>query len=377
MHDVPRHLSYMNIGIVTQPLRANYGGLLQNYALQKALKRLGHNPITLHAGKPQDWRWPIEVVKSVLKRRRLPEWPPQRERRFAGMKQFADEHIAHSAWRVRYAAKDLSTYGIDAICVGSDQTWRPKYNLHMEDMFLKFAQGVDIPKFAYAASLGISDWEIPPKQTVMCRRLIRSFCRVSVREESGVDLCKRYLGVDAHWVVDPTLLLDESDYRALCHDVPVSERRLFAYVLDLTPEKVSYIHHLATSLGVKADIVSSDDGLVAEDCPQRWLARIRDAAFVVTDSFHGTIFSIIFRRNFRVLVNASRGNARFESLVKIFGIERQLLSSVTDAEAARGGSAELPQPDWDYIAERYKAFRETSLDYLKETLQMVGKLSGN
>lgn len=112
-------------------------------------------------------------------------------------------------------------YGLDAYVVGSDQVWRPAFNLgpRLGNMFLDFA-GDDVKKISYAASFGCKEWEYTEEQERMCGKLAKRFDAISVREASGVDLCKEHFGVDATLVLDPTLLLNKEDYGKVCHDVP-------------------------------------------------------------------------------------------------------------------------------------------------------------
>ena len=205
----------------------------------------------------------------------------------------------------------------EAIIVGSDQVWRPKYNYRIEDMFLKFAEKLPVRRIAYAASFGVDNWEYTSKQTFECAALAKKFDAISVREESGVKLCKEHLGVDATWVLDPTLLLTKEDYESICRDTPVcNEKYIAVYVLDenenvtATYEKES----AARGLVVKKFHADSESTLTVPE----WLAMFRDASFVVTDSFHGTVFSIICGKEFKCIYNEGRGAARFESLLNLY-----------------------------------------------------------
>ena len=110
-----------------------------------------------------------------------------------------------------------SQYRFDAYVVGSDQVWRPTYNLgdKLFDMYLAFADGQQVKRLSYAASFGVDKWEYSDDQTRICSELAKQFDAISVREKSGVKLCADNLGVDAIHVLDPTMLLDPSDYNKL------------------------------------------------------------------------------------------------------------------------------------------------------------------
>lgn len=312
-----------NIAIITLPLQNNYGGLLQNFALQKILQKRGLSVVTIDYMKIVTlplWLYIRSWIKSCFL-----FFIPNRRRKFTGFshkgfrndwaKDFISKRIQLTPLCYQYG-KGLPTK-CDAIIVGSDQVWRPKYNYKIEDMYLKFAENLSIKRIAYAASFGVNDWEYTPKQTKACSSLAQKFDAISVREESGVKLCKEYLGVDATWVLDPTLLLKKEDYLPICKDVPIcTEKYLAVYVLDENEQVMTTYENEAVKRGlvVKKFHADSKSTLTVPE----WLAMFRDASYVVTDSFHGTVFSIIFGKEFKCLYNKSRGSARFDSLLKVY-----------------------------------------------------------
>lgn len=209
------------------------------------------------------------------------------------------------------------TNQFDAFVVGSDQVWRPKYAPNIDDAFLVFLKKDSARRVAYAASFGVDNWEYTPQQTEKCAAFAKKFNDISVREESGVDLCKENFGVEAAWVLDPTLLLNKEDYFELCKDVPVKKGNVLAvYMLDANDAVLSLCHKIAMERGLELNVVSAD-ARASLSVPE-WLAMFRDASYVVTDSFHGTVFSIIFGKEFNCIYNETRGKARFESLLNLY-----------------------------------------------------------
>lgn len=313
----------MKIGIVTQPLLNNYGGVLQNYALQTILHRLGHCPVTIDYIPPRKplWKHFVSCIKnaiyfflgknSSLKLRR------ERFERNAYFSEFVSQKIYKTQVLRKYNLKKLDD-DIDAFVVGSDQVWRPKYNgKNIKEMFLDFCKGNDeIKRIAYAASFGVDYWEFGPRLTRKCALLAKQFNAVSVREESGVELCRDYLNIDATWVLDPTLLLDKEAYCDLCKDVPKKKNILAAYVLNMTAPISAQCETIAKERGLDIIFLGSDSDSTMK--VSEWLALFRDASYVVTDSFHGTVFSIIFEKEFKCMCNQSRGLARVESLLKLY-----------------------------------------------------------
>lgn len=314
----------MNIVIITQRLANNYGGTLQNYALQKVLRKLNHSSITVDIAPRQTpwWMYLCSWIKTVLfflagrKGRKFAKITkvPFRNKFFDN---FVSDYIRKTDLCSRYSKKCISKCCADAVIVGSDQVWRPGYNSKIEDMYLKFAEGLSIKRIAYAASFGVDCWEYTPKQSRECSRLAKKFDAISVREESGVKLCKDCLGVDATWVLDPTLLLTKEDYLPICEEVPIcNEKYLAVYVLDESDEVTATYEKEAETRGlvIKKFYADSKSTLTVPE----WLAVFRDASYVVTDSFHGTVFSVIFGKDFKCIYNKDRGAARFESLLNLY-----------------------------------------------------------
>ena len=354
----------MKIGIVTQPLSCNYGGILQTYALQEKLRSLGHDPITFLYNR-HTWFWWIKnsILVTMLKMlgKRVEYYPSPSKVRSnnRGFRKFISEHISCS--------KEFSSYksslcaGLDAIVVGSDQVWRPMYNKYsLPDMFLRFTHTSQITRLSYAASLGTDRWEFSPEQTKVCSTLLSKFNAVSVREDSGVSLCEQYLNYpNAHHVLDPTLLLSRSHYLSLCKNVPVSSSSfIFVYLLDRTPEKTKFINEIAKNKNLSVLFLSADEKVKSTDTIEGWLSMFRDAKYVITDSFHGTVFSIIFHRDFNVFCNQSRGNARIDSLLKLFALENRLITDNVNLECI----------DWTSVDDVLNVNKEKSIRFLQSNL---------
>lgn len=313
----------MNIMILTQPLVNNYGGLLQNYALQSILKKMNHNVITynyIFLGPPKYVylkSWLKTLLLALAGKRRCFAKIIKPEKRNYHSNHFLVTSVNLTSIQNFYRRKIIQQYKIDAIIIGSDQVWRPRYNYRIQDMFLKFAETLPIKRIAYAASFGVDNWEYSHKLTKVCSALAKKFDAISVREDSGVNLCKEHLGIDATWVLDPTLLLKKEDYCEVCKDVPIAgEKFLAAYVLDKNETILAQCESIAAERGLNLKIFEAETNATLS-VPE-WLAMFRDASYVVTNSFHGTVFSIIFGKKFKCLYNKTRGSARFDSLLKLY-----------------------------------------------------------
>ena len=312
----------MKIGILTQPLLNNYGGTLQNFALQVVLRKLGHEPVTIDCNpKSSLLGYWLSCVKTIIyffipSKRRSFAVHSRRKYRNTQFERFTKENITLTKMVCHPTDTIIKNHRIEAIIVGSDQVWRPKYNQHIKDMFLGFVKNPKIRKISYAASFGTDEWEFSDSQTIMLQPLIRKFAAVSVRELSAVGLCKQHLGADAVQVLDPTLLLDKSDYMKLCGMIPKEQNEfIFAYILDITSEKKEILENVRKELCLSIQYYTAEAN--ASLSVEEWIAKFRDASYVVTDSFHGTVFSIIFNKPFKCLQNKKRGSSRFDTLLSL------------------------------------------------------------
>lgn len=321
----------MKIGILTQPFVTNYGGILQNYALQTVLKQRGYDVVTLDFKSFDYIIWIKQLVRYIIHfdfQRPIPLGPLRSKIKYGKTRTFINTYI--SITNEKYTTPNdyfIKKNKLDAIIVGSDQVWRPKYNCYIEDMFLSFANNYNIKKLSYAASFGVDNWEFSDLQTRLCSQLVKQFAGISVREQSAIGLCRKYLGVDATFVLDPTLLLDRDHYISLCKDVPSQQTDIFAYFLDQNNDNIKLLSTIAKSNSFTYRIKGIGENKDKKETIEQWISCFRDAKLILTDSFHGTVFSIIFNRDFYVIGNRERGNARFESLLSTFDLEDRLITS--------------------------------------------------
>ena len=338
----------MRIGILTLPLHTNYGGILQAYALQTVLERMGHQVVVFDTPRKKWhvplWKKPLVYGKRILKRYLLGDksciiFREQKEENEYPIicqhtQSFIDKYIhLKSIDKLSH----LNSNDFDCIVVGSDQIWRPLYYADIENAFLKFAENWNIKRIAYAASFGTDRWEYTPEQTEECGRLVRLFDQVSLREQAGVEMCKSHFGIEAQLVLDPTLLLEADDYISLLQDKSSkSNGLLLSYVLDETDEKKKIISTIAKERGLtllKIDANEKNYKVPLEKrikpSVEQWIRGFYDADFVVTDSFHACVFSILFKKQFVVIGNEERGISRLKSLLGMLGLDSRLLVSKT------------------------------------------------
>lgn len=367
----------MRIGILTLPLHTNYGGILQVYALQTVLERMGHEVeiINIPFKRPSI---PITAkIKRLVKRlagcykgyinyeEKFNSWLPIMSQ---NVQSFKDRNLHLSQSYKDYAA--ILKFDYECIIVGSDQIWRPRMFLSdISHAYLSFTQNWHIRRIAYSASFGTDTWEYTPEQTAICKRLLKMFDAVSLRESGGVVNCKRYFDVNAIHTLDPTMLLTASDYESLIADVQArQDKQLFSYILDNSNEKENLVNEFAGKRNLKVLSINPQTGNVKCRLEQRivpsvedWLRGFRDSDFVVTDSFHACVFSILFRKPFAVIVNDSRGSSRFISLLSMFGLENRI---VTKSNSIYN----LPPIDYDMVHKKWESYYLLSYKYLENSL---------
>lgn len=359
-------LNNMNIGILTQPLRANYGGILQNYALQQVLKEMGHEVWTIDYGRFSwldwiDYTWRVLAHKMLGHKVRFAITPLQKNKMEAPLRRFAEKKIQLTIPRCKkFNQKIIRKYGFEALIVGSDQVWRPMYNSKIEDCFFSFVSHMNIKRVAYAASFGTDKWEFTQQQTEKCAVLAKKFDGISVREKSGITLCDKYFGVNATHVLDPTLLLYAEDYVKLCSHISKREPFVFVYVLDKNEEKIKSIVNFAENRELPYFIKGADNSVSDDDTIELWLSYFRDAAFILTDSFHGTAFSIIFNKDFYVFGNEKRGNSRFDSLLDTFDLKDRMVNNILPEK--------IENIDWMEVNKKREVAITNSKLWLKQNL---------
>lgn len=365
----------MKIGIVTFHSGRNYGAVLQAYALQTYLQKTGHEPFFINFKfrwnmslfNPRTWlaRTPSEVVyklnDNILK--------------YIFLK-FRKKHLILGSSRYIRLQELRNTPPVaDAYICGSDQVWNPHAINGNDESVVWLGFGSDnVRRISYAASFSVPDLDAAIRER--WSGYAQHFHAVSVREKDGVDLMKKLGRDDAVWVPDPTLLLDASEYCAV--ELKIKEQHVpyfFSYMLGTDNNELASIvtKTVSRNLGVKQFASRPyslshnlfHSGFVG---PAEWLTKLRLSDFVVTNSFHGLMFSLLFRRPFIVLLRAQKEaemNSRFLSILEVVGLQNRAILSYDDAEVERLCREEI---DWDRVHARLKVFREKGCRYIRKAL---------
>ena len=374
----------MKIAIITLPLHTNYGGILQTYAMQKVLIDMGHTPITIDYDRrvrlPLNTRYLVyakNAFKHYILRKENSVFPDiefnkEWDYRTQNTRDFIETYIRR---KIVKKVDEINRNEFDAYIVGSDQIWRYLYNRDFpgtRNAFLEFAKEWNVKRIAYAASFGTDEWEYSQEETLECAKLAKLFNAISVRESSAVNICKEKLGVGAAHILDPTMLVPTEEYIKLFQEaeIPESSGNLICYILDRNNETSQIINEIATRKNLtpfytnsKAEDPNAPISERIQPPVERWLRSFYDAEFVITDSFHACVFSILFKKPFIVYGNKSRGMARFSSLLKTFGLEERLVSS--PLEAANIIDKLI---DWREVYEILTKLQAKSMDFLQVSL---------
>lgn len=364
--------------ILTQPLNNNYGGLLQAYALQTVVKSFGFDVATNRIKLVEknsivrillDYAKTIlkKVVKTILRGRIYTHTIVLRD-----TNKFIDQYIQTE--KISSISKRIIR-NYDVFIVGSDQVFRKKMS-HVTKYFLEDLKDYsDKIKIAYAASFGTDDlFEWTDYDIKTCKQLAPKFNAISVREDTGIRIMKEKFGVVAEHVLDPTMLLCKEDYLRIIEkeDQVTRKNVLMTYILDESDEKKKMVELVKNQLGLMPLKVMPEEKYNKkikdiEKCifpsVSKWISGFRDADFVITDSFHGTVFSILFQKPFISISNDMRGVTRMSSLLKIFNLQNRLVS--TKNEISENVLSPIDYQQVNFVLDEW---RIKSMSFLKTNL---------
>lgn len=376
----------MKIGIVTFHAVPNYGAVFQAYGLQQYLKSLGHDvffidyrPAYLTTGgyfhlPKSRWHVKANVVIAYQKYMALKGWldPAMRQQKKA-FEAFVTKNLILSSSRytsIEQLRKQPPT--CDAYIAGSDQIWNPSTQYGVDPAcFLDFGPPSS-KRIAYAASFGKSI--IPHRHHAEISSLASNFNAISIREASGCELLKQIAGIEATLVPDPTFLIDWNDFINSSPSNTHQNNHLFSYVLRSGDGLYELQKNLAENM--QAEVLQplnphqrwKSFGKVNAMSPLEWLESIRNASAVLTNSFHGTVFAILFNRPFLTVKldgNKAGLNTRMDHLLTSLGLtDRQVSLSDYDTVADK-----MQHPiEWDAVNARIKKIKAQGCEFITQAL---------
>lgn len=371
------------IGIITIVKVNNYGAELQAFALYKKLELLGYDSEIIDylfyknpnhkkekCSRPfynfpiknriKEWILPkLEYVKSFRNFRAY-------KNREKGFKNFHDKNtkfskICYNSYSKLY--KNPPIY--DVYCVGSDQVWNPNCYTNISPYFLTFAPK-EKKRISYASSFGVKN--LPDNLKSKYRELLQKIQCISVREKAGVEIIENITGKRVTNVADPTLLLTKEEwYHIAKFDKVPKEKYILLYVLkdsDYIKQKAIFIRNITgykivrICKGAYTQDKASDNILnITDAAPDDFLGLIHNAEIVLTNSFHGTVFSILFEKDFYTIIKSGvENNTRQISLLNTLKIDRIRYENENFVLA--------DNLNWEYINNNLNSFRQKSIDYL-------------
>ncbi len=371
------------IKILTRRAGCNYGSSLQGFALQQAVQRLGFDcRIVDYDEYVLRWKlrpafhdmiWRLLSLFAPLSKRALPRRYAFYRDRALQKKRFAEfdrKRLLLTGSRCS-SGRDIrkDTRPGDVFLCGSDQIWSPL--LYNPVMFLAFCPP-GTPKIAYAPSFGVSS--LGDKKALIAAH-VSDFRRISVREEVGVRMLREAAGRDdIVRMPDPVFLHDRKFWTQLSRDGRSAEGPyILCYFLGKNAVPTNFLKRLSQTTGLPPILIAMHGNpidfpgeKIAAASPEDFLALIRDAAFVCTDSFHCTAFSILFHKKFftcKRFANDDKGsqNSRILELLDEYGLSDRLIDDET--------ACDLSEIDCDRIQAHLDAMRKLGEDWLREALE--------
>lgn len=356
----------------------NYGAVLQATALNKAVEMLGYEVETIDF-TPEVRAQPKSVKNRVGDILRLLGLKAKRPK----VKPMENEHVFEDfrcKWLPRSKKKycnfsDLNTISTEysTVIVGSDQVWRPVMTQEFAlAYFLSFVPE-SCKRVSYAASFGIDYWEEKNIRTSTANvvKEIEKFHAISVREDSGVEICKNVFNVNAEHVLDPTLLVGRPFFEETLKHNKVSQHPsdIVYYKLDVNDQFLSQLKLIEKQLNYGSEDIyySKVDGKYFFTPVAQWLVKLRDSKLIISDSFHCICFAIIFEKEFIYYPNVERGMSRLESLLKSMGLEdricrdQDLLNNLKDSYL-------IKKIDYTLVNRKLEDSREASFTFLKNAI---------
>lgn len=371
------------IGILTFHKAINYGSVLQAYALQSLLTERGYD-VEIIDYEPQKLSeiYSVFIKKSIVSNlKRLPiAWFYQKKKVLFSKFRTSKLHLSAKKYFYHSSFEELADL-YDCIICGSDQIW----NVAIKDCDpIFFLPGVNTKKITYAVSVGNTDFvQVPDADCYL--PWIRDFAHITVREKKTEDKLKMFLQTDESFActLDPTMLHPMEKYETIASPRIIKDDYIFIYniwngadgfeIASRISEKMNLpVYTMLTVKNISMVVQIKRKGIhvdMIHTAPQDYLSFIKNASFVITDSFHGTAFSIIFEKKF-VCVNYKKANGewkndiRLNNILSIFGLEHRYVT--------REGIDLLDiheQLDYEQITAKRMELAQNSIDVLLKDVE--------
>jgi hypothetical protein len=356
------------IGIVTWFFAPNYGTVLQAFALNKILERYYYKAEFVNYKRSLIKFEKIRDPFCFLFPGTIKKYLPQQYEKFIFFS-FVKENLPITDKMFTKNNIHLLNSRYDIFICGSDQIWSPI--LFDDIFFLSFVK--NHKKIAYAPSIGT--YKIPKKLELLYKKLLGDFSFLSVREQDGADIISALINIKPQVVVDPTLLLTSEDWTHLIipDESNICGQYILCYFLGNSDFYLKYVEQLKEKYNLKVITIKLSytsfcygDSILYNISPERYLFLIKNAAYICTDSYHGTIFSILFEKMFFHLLRFSDSdsisqNSRIYSLLEMLDL--------TDAIIDKNNIKFSFNADYDGVQRELDVLRADSLKYLLSALE--------
>ncbi len=372
----------MKIGIMTINSAYNYGCVLQAWALQKYLENEGHqvsiinyripeidNTYRLFREKQRFSIAPINNVYNYLRHVKFNLTQAPRIRKAAKFEHFINEVMnttqVFSSFRELVEGKAGKDY--DVLITGSDQVWNGTITKGLKPAYFLDFDHSGKRKISYAASIGKK--ELMNAEKEFFKNYLAEYESIAVRENSAAELLAPLVKKPVEVVLDPTLLLDREDFDTLKQPSKYQKPYIFVHVIgkDARLRKIVTILSEQTGLPIVQNRMKKqfpdELGRFSDAGPEEFIGLIEGAQLVITNSFHATVFAVIYEKNF-ITIPHELYPERMENLLKELSMENHLIASV---EELPGSVAEL-QPDYTAVKKKLKKRQQESREYLKRAV---------
>lgn len=328
----------MKVGVITFHNANNYGAILQTWALQKVLKDYGVDPCVIHyhpdiIDRLYDPMMMKQGFKRQVKKLSISVFNRQSLIRYNKFQSFLAKKFNLLGDYRTYKELQNAGLNLDAYIVGSDQVWNPKHIGGFDPAYyLNFAEP-DKKKIAYAVSIGSTD--IDPKYKEDMRKALSTYTGISVRESSVREAVQGLCEKPVRVVLDPTLLLLKEDYEEIKVPSARKEPYILVYMIEKNEQVIKLANKLSVSLGIPiiqrrqiGGFINEAESFYTADAGE-FIGLVEAAELVITNSFHGTVFSVLYEKPFISMLHSDTGS-RTEDLLTSLGLQSHILYDIAD-----------------------------------------------
>ena len=365
------------VGIISSHRVVNYGSILQAYALQYSIDKLGYKSeyIDYHPERTKMFN----MLKNLKNKNKLLKKNPilclaariiifpSYLKRFYSLRKFLKKHIKMTIKKYnKYDDLLNENFNYDVYCTGSDQVWNSEWNNGIDKPYYLSFVPDSIKKISYAASFGreeLFNWE--KEET---KELLSKYSSISVREKSGLKILKE-LGIkNGQCVLDPTLLLNNEEWSKLTNNKFKNQKYILVYNLNRNKDIYNYAKELSKRTGLKIKYITYQlhdfylpGKMYCNPSVEDFLSLFKYATYVVTDSFHGTAFSINFNKEF-VVIYPKKFSTRLENILELFDLKDRI-------DKRNSYNIINKKIDYNKINLKLEEERLKSIDFLKNSLK--------